>query len=230
MYRKNFSLNFDNKTALLFGPKDNIVVDVLPAYEVAGKILFCNVDEEVVRSNDVKIEEQKVLIEKQRCDSPIDFLAKNKHISYYFFGADHIDPTGPVRLYGINNLAWEPETNQIYISACDADPFDKALLAELGDNRYKGVGLYTIAQACYFYAKLFRPELGIQKRPIYLFATFFSAMRKIYERHGFQMVSRDRKALEEDIKKENTGGLYEMFLTGDAMRRFIAAHNLDLNF
>jgi hypothetical protein len=231
MQRKFFSLNFDNKTALLFGPKDNIVVDVLPAYEVAGKILFCNIDEEVVRNNDAKIEEQRSLIKEQGgINGPLDFLLKNEHISYYFMGRDYLDPSGPLRLYGINNISWEPATNQIYIGACDADPFDEKLLVELGDNRYKGVALYTIIQACYFFMKLFRPEHGFQKKPIHLLATYFSATRKIYERYGFQIVERDKKPLEEAIRKKNNEGLYEMFLTVEAMHRFIKDHNININF
>lgn len=118
-------------------------------------------------------------------------------------------------------MHWDEIAQTIEISACNADPFEEELINQLGQDRLKGIGLYTVAQACCYYNKLV-PNARSKDVAIHLQSTPFAFRHKVWQRYGFKLFEQQYSfsKYQDNLKNQNQ----HLFLTAGGVQKFLAKY------
>lgn len=227
MQRKQFALAFDNKTVPLFnsGMVKNVRVD--PIYDLPESIQFSNINDKFSKKIAAKIVEVRSFVNRKGpFGNPVDFFCRYGAIHHLFWGPGD---NGRSKLYGFNFMQWDKFEKKIYLAACEADPFDEELLDQLGGQRDKGVGFYTVAQACYYYSKLV-PVADKEATAIYMYAAPRAFQKRVWHRYGFKISATLEKMLKHKTKEEKDREYYRLFLTGQGVRKFLNKYRINTDF
>lgn len=230
MQKKVLSLNFNNKTAQLFKANDSVLVELRPEYEMVNSCRFSNVDEKKHIINDIGAAILRANIKRYGpFVNSLDYFIKRREIGHYFIGPDDEQISEFPRFYGRNYMKWNVLEQKIYVGSCDAYPAEEEALEQLGDNRYKGIALHTVAQAIYYYNILAeQTNQNLDSHVVHLLATPYAYYKHIYHRYGFQ-ASQNLEQLVMQEEAENIARyFYPMHLTVQAMREFMEKYQMDM--
>ncbi len=222
MQKKVFALNFDNNSGWLFKGDLRQKISIKATYELSSVPAFNNITSFFSNNIQENINFSKELIkENGPFNSRADFLLKNEIIIHLFFGSDP-EKKEETRLYGYNLMQWDSTEHYLEINSCDSAPFDEEQFEQLGNDRFKGIGLYTIAQACYYYSKLAKKTNNNKDRAIYIKAQRSAFERKTWQRYGFKLT-------ENQNIDDHSISHYVMYITAGDVKKLIAKYNIDIN-